>query len=115
MQPSKSRTLVQPTYSLQAGPIHQNEPVARTGAVEAGGMFAALVHDRGALAPELTDVRRFVNSWEKVASVELRAGSADGIDAYESHGRVAGGSRVEMLDALYEAWKRDVEEGKTTS
>jgi conjugative relaxase-like TrwC/TraI family protein len=82
-------------------------------AVEAGGMFA-LVGDRGALAPELTDVRRFVNPWEKAASVELRAGSADAIGAYESHGRVVGGSRNEMLDALYEAWRYDVEAGKSS-
>ena len=40
MQPSKSRTLVQPTYSLQAGPIHQNEPVARTGAIDVFTRFA---------------------------------------------------------------------------
>ena len=80
--------------------------------VDAGGMFAALVHDRGTLAPELTDVRRFLNPWEKAASVELRAGSPDAIDAYEAHGRMAGGSRDEMLDALYKAWKRDIEESK---
>ncbi len=77
-------------------------------------MFAALVRDRGALVPELTDVRRFVYPWEKTASVELRAGSPDAIDAYESHGRVVGGSRDEMLDALYGAWKQDIEEGKTS-
>ena len=41
-------------------------------AIDAGGMFAALVGDRGALAAELTDVRRFVNPWEKAASVEMR-------------------------------------------
>jgi hypothetical protein len=83
-------------------------------AVEAGGMFAALVRDRGDLAPELTDVRRFVNPWEKAAGVELRAGSAAAIDAYETHGRVVGGTRDEMLDALYTAWKYDVEKGKTS-
>ena len=83
-------------------------------AIDAGGMFAALVRDRGGLAPELTDVRRFVNAWEKEASVELRAGSPDAIDAYESHGRVVGGTREEMLDALYGAWKQDIDEGKTS-
>ena len=46
---------------------------AQLSAIDAGGMFAALVHDRGGLAAELTDVRRFVNPWEKTASVELRA------------------------------------------
>jgi conjugative relaxase-like TrwC/TraI family protein len=87
---------------------------AQLSAIDAGGMFAALVRDRGGLVAELTDVRRFVNPWEKAASVELRAGSRDAVDAYASHGRVVGGSRDEMLDALYEAWKQDVEVGKTS-
>jgi conjugative relaxase-like TrwC/TraI family protein len=87
---------------------------AQLSAVDAGGMFAALVRDRGGLAAELTDVRRFVNPWEREASVELRAGFRDAVDAYESHGRVAGGTRDEMLDALYGAWKEDIEEGKTS-
>jgi conjugative relaxase-like TrwC/TraI family protein len=87
---------------------------AQLSAIDAGGMFAALVRDRGDLAAELTDVRRFVNPWEKTASVELRAGSADAIDAYASHGRVTGGSRDEMLDALYRAWKQDRKEGRTS-
>ena len=87
---------------------------AQLSAIDAGGMFAALVHDRGGLAAELTDVRRFTSPWEKAASVELRAGSPDAIDAYASHGRVIGGSRDEMLDALYGAWKHDSEEGRTS-
>ncbi len=87
---------------------------AQLSAIDAGGMFSALVRDRGALAAELTDVRRFTSPWEKAASVELRAGSPDAIDAYASHGRVVGGSRDEMLDALYRAWKQDTEEGKTS-
>ena len=87
---------------------------AQLSAIDAGGMFAALVRDRGGLAAELTDVRRFTSPWEKAASVELRAGSPDAIDAYASHGRVVGGSRDEMLDALYGAWKQDTEEGKTS-
>ncbi len=87
---------------------------AQLSAIDAGGMFAALVGDRGGLAAELTDVRRFLHLWEKTASVELRAGSPDVIEAYESHGRVLGGSREEMLDALYRAWKHDVEGGKAS-
>ncbi len=87
---------------------------AQLTAIDAGGMFAALVRDRSGLAAELTDVRRFMHPWEKAASVELRGGSPDAIDAYESHQRVAGGNREEMLDALYRAWKHDIEEGKTS-
>jgi len=80
-------------------------------AVEAGGMFAALVRDRDGLAPELTDVRRFNHLWEKRASVELRKGSPNAIDAYQANERIADGDRDQMLDALYLAWKDDIESG----
>ena len=87
---------------------------AQLSSVEAGGMFAALVRDREGLAPELTDVRRFHHAWEKRASIELRAGSADAIDAYQAHERIAEGDRDQMLDALYLAWKADTESGQTS-
>ncbi len=80
--------------------------------VEAGGMFAALVRDREGFAPELTDVRRFHHAWEKGASVELRAGSPDAIDAYQAHERITDGDRDQMLDALYAAWRRDTKDGQ---
>ena len=83
-------------------------------AVEAGGMFAALVRDRDGLAPELIDVRRFHHPWEKRASVELRKGSPDAIDAYLTNGRITDGDRDQMLDALYLAWKADTESGHTS-
>jgi conjugative relaxase-like TrwC/TraI family protein len=84
---------------------------AQLSAVEAGGMFGALVRDRGDLVAELTDVRRFRHDWEKRASVALRVGSSDAIDDYQAHERIASGTRDEMLDALYGAWKGDIEAG----
>jgi hypothetical protein len=63
---------------------------------------------------KLTDVRRFENSWEKTASVELRVGHESAIDTYSSEGRVLGGTRAEMLDCLYRAWKADTEAGMTS-
>jgi hypothetical protein len=86
---------------------------AQLSAVEAGGMFAALVRDRDGLAPELTDPRRFHHAWEQRASVQLRAGSEDAIGAYEAHDRIASGERDEMLDAVFAAWRRDIAEGRT--
>ena len=82
--------------------------------VEAGGAFSLLVKDRDDLVPELTDVRRFNSEWEKAASVELRAGNTSAIDAYEAHGRVTGGDRESLLDAIYAAWKADVEAGRSS-
>jgi conjugative relaxase-like TrwC/TraI family protein len=82
--------------------------------VEAGGAFSLLVKDRGDLVPELTDVRRFNSDWEKAASVELRAGNTSAIDAYDTHDRVTGGDRASLLDAIYAAWRADVEAGKSS-
>jgi conjugative relaxase-like TrwC/TraI family protein len=87
---------------------------AQLTAIEAGGMFAALVRDRGDLVTELTDVRRFNHDWEKAASVGLRAGSPDAIDDYQAHDRITSGNRDEMLDALYVAWKGDIETGQVS-
>jgi hypothetical protein len=87
---------------------------AQISAVEAGGMFAALVRDRDGLVPALSDVSRFTHHWEKGASVELRQGSPDAIDTYAAHGRISEGSRNEMLDALYRGWKEDTEAGRTS-
>jgi conjugative relaxase-like TrwC/TraI family protein len=83
-------------------------------AIEAGGMFGGLVADRDGSAPELSDVRRFHHDWEKKASVELRVGSADAIDAYQAHDRINEGERDQMLDSLYRAWKTDIEAGRTS-
>ena len=87
---------------------------AQLSSVDAGGMFAALVSDRDGSVPQLSDVRRFRHAWEKAASVELRAGSDDAIDAYLAHDRVADGDRDQMLDALYRAWKDDIDAGLTS-
>jgi conjugative relaxase-like TrwC/TraI family protein len=90
---------------------------AQLGAVEAGGAFSLLVADRreqGGHVPELTEVRRFRHPWEATASTALRAGSASAIDAYETHARIAGGDREAMLLALYEAWRSDVEAGRSS-
>ncbi len=82
--------------------------------VEAGGAFSLLVKDRGDLVSELSDVRRFSSEWEKAASVELRAGNTSAVSAYEAHGRVTGGDRESLLDAIHAAWKADVEAGKSS-
>jgi len=87
---------------------------AQLSAVEAGGAFSLLVADRGDLAPELVDVRRFRAEWEKTASVELRLGRPAAIGAYETAGRVAGGERAEMVEQLYQTWKADVDAGRTS-
>ena len=87
---------------------------AQLGSVEAGGAFSLVVKDRGDLVAELTDVRRFSSEWEKAASIELRLGNKAAIDDYEAHGRITEGTREVLLDAIYAAWKNDVDAGKSS-
>jgi hypothetical protein len=87
---------------------------AQLGSVEAGGAFSLLVKDRGDLVAELTDVRRFSSEWEKAASIELRSGNKAAIDDYDAHGRITEGDRESLLDAIYAAWKKDVDAGKSS-
>ncbi len=87
---------------------------AQLSAVEAGGAFALVAGDRGDFAPQLVDVRRFANDWEKSASLQLRAGREDAIAAYQAHDRVVGGDRDQLLEAIYQAWKSDTDAGRSS-
>jgi hypothetical protein len=84
---------------------------AQLSPVEAGGAFHMLVHDRD-LAPELADVRRFTHAWEKAASIDLRVGRPEAVDAYEEGNRIEGGDRESMLDLLFDGWRADVAAGR---
>jgi hypothetical protein len=87
---------------------------AQLGSIDAGGVFSLLVKDRGDMVPQLGDVRRFVASWERDASLGLRVGDEAVIDDYETRGRIAGGDRTEMIAAVYDAWRTDVAAGKSS-
>lgn len=86
---------------------------AQLSAVETGGAFAMLVRHRDQV-PELTDVRRLANEWEKTASLGLRHGRTDALDEYQERGRLLDGDAETMLDAIYEAWRSDRDEGLRT-
>jgi len=86
---------------------------AQLSAVETGGAFGMLVRHRDQV-PELTDVRRFANEREKTASLGLRHGRADALDAYNEKGRLVEGDAEAMLDTIYEAWRADRDEGLRT-
>ncbi|SER97836.1 conjugative relaxase domain-containing protein, TrwC/TraI family [Propionibacterium cyclohexanicum] len=77
----------------------------------ASGAFAMLVHDRDD-APELVDIHRLVNEWEKAASLGLRHGRTEAIDAHLENGRVAEGETEAMIDAAYRAWRTDTLAGR---
>lgn len=80
-------------------------------AVDAGGAFAMLVADREQ-PPELLDVRRFRNDWEKHASLNLRLGDTDIVDTYIDHDRVTGGDLEDVLNTAYRAWQNDAVTGE---
>ncbi|MGR6612324.1 MobF family relaxase [Kocuria rhizophila] len=86
---------------------------AQLQSVTAGGAFSLLVHDHDD-TPELVDVHRFVNLWEKTASLALRHGRTDIIDTYTEHDRVTGGETEEMIDAAYTAWRSDTLAGRAS-
>jgi len=73
------------------------------GAVGPGGIFRTLVADYG--AHELETVRRFHHAWEAAASLRLRACDPAILAAYERHDRIGRGSREQMLDAAFMAWR----------
>ena len=79
----------------------------------AGGSFAMLVHARDD-APELTDLHRFTNEWEKTTSLQLRHGRAEAIDALIEHGRITGGDEEAMIDAAYTEWRADLAVGRAS-
>ncbi|WP_188893451.1 MobF family relaxase [Microlunatus endophyticus] len=91
---------------------------AQLAAVDAGGAFGLLVRDRNNTddegAPELADIRRFKNEWEKGASLRLRRGDTEVIDLYDEQGRIVGGDHDTMLDAAYHAWQNDIAAGRSS-
>jgi conjugative relaxase-like TrwC/TraI family protein len=82
-------------------------------AVDAGGAFSLLA-DRRPHAPELTEIHRFTQAWEKTASLALRRGDAEVISAYAGQNRIEEGSTDAMLDMAYERWRADQFKGCTS-
>lgn len=81
--------------------------------VDAGGAFALLV-DRRADAPELNEIHRFANEWEKEASLALSRGDVQVISTYGRHKRIREGLTDEMVDAAYVAWRADCAGGRAS-
>ena len=86
---------------------------AQLQSVDAGGAFTLLTATRPD-APELLEVHRFRNAWERETSLDLRAGRLEAVSAYARHNRLRDGSTEEMLDAAYLAWTADQKDGKAS-
>ncbi len=81
-------------------------------AVETGGALRDIAAAAGAV--ELTHLHRFTNPAEADATLKIRVGDNAGLDFYEHHDRITGGSRTAMVEAAYQDWKTDMLAGKTT-
>ena len=71
-------------------------------AVGRGGMFAELC--RTGRTHELATIHRFRHRWEQTASLQLRAGNPDALDAYIGHGRVTAGTLDELVTEAAARW-----------
>lgn len=86
---------------------------AQLQSVDAGGAFTLLAAARSD-APELVEVHRFRNEWERATSLDLRAGRLEAVTAYARHDRLRDGTTEEMLDAAYTAWMKDQTIGRAS-
>jgi conjugative relaxase-like TrwC/TraI family protein len=71
-------------------------------AVGRGGMFAEICANHPII--ELETIHRFTHRWEAAASLQLRQGSPQALDAYQTRGRIVAGSFEEHLDTIATAW-----------
>lgn len=69
--------------------------------VDAGGAFALLVFRRVDV-PELREIHRFANEWEKEASLALSRGDVQVISTYARHKWIREGLTDEMVDVAYD-------------
>jgi conjugative relaxase-like TrwC/TraI family protein len=69
---------------------------AQLGAVQSGGGMAMLARKLG--HAQLTEAVRFRNDWEGTASLAIRAGEVSALGAYDSRGRLHGGSYEDMAE-----------------
>ena len=85
---------------------------AQLGAVEAGGALQLLARDAGAV--QLTDLHRFTDPAEAAATTGIREGRPEALNFYLSRHRVTSGSTDAMLEAAYDAWATDTDNGRTS-
>jgi AAA domain-containing protein len=81
-------------------------------AVEGGGGMMLLARRQGCV--QLAEPQRFTNSWERDATLRLRAGDTTVLASYEEHGRLRGGTPEEATEQAYRAWLADYLDGTDT-
>ncbi len=82
-------------------------------AVGRGGMFDELC--RTGRLHELATIHRFRHRWEYAASLRLRAGHPDALDAYFKHGRVDGGTFAALSVDVARQWIEHTAAGRSVA
>jgi conjugative relaxase-like TrwC/TraI family protein len=71
-------------------------------AVEGGGWMGLIARTNG--YSRLAEAVRFKEEWERKASLDLRAGEASALQAYDAHGRIHGGSPEQVMEDVRRHW-----------
>jgi ATP-dependent exoDNAse (exonuclease V) alpha subunit len=82
-------------------------------AVGRGGIFAHLIDTYGAI--ELDQVHRFINRWERQASLRLRNGDPGVLVEYHRRGRLHDGTRADMETEILDAWLEGRRRGESVA
>lgn len=82
------------------------------GPVEVGGMFRLIAAEGERY--QLAEVRRFAESWERKASLQLRAGELAAWSQYGGRGWVSEGPQDRVYDRAVDLWLTDTARGKTS-
>ena len=82
-------------------------------AVGRGGMFDELC--RAGRTHHLQHIHRFTHRWEADATLALRAGRGEALDAYFDHGRIRPADLESQLGWIADAWARHDVDGKTVA
>jgi conjugative relaxase-like TrwC/TraI family protein len=77
---------------------------------DAGGAMRLIAREHGYW--QLTEVRRFRNTWEGPASLRLREGDSASLDHYQRNGRIREGSAADIEDSAVKHWLGDHLAGK---
>jgi len=107
--------------------LHQYAEIARTknwrtilvgdhrqlDSVDAGGMFAELIHDPDVVTVELDTLHRFEQAWEAEATLRIRSGDATIVDTYDRQGRIHGhANQAATIEAVIDAAFAEIVEGQ---
>jgi len=78
---------------------------AQLAAIHIGGAFDLLAERHG--AARLREIRRFAETWEADASLQLRRRDPAALAEYAMRGRIHGGATSRIETELFDAWRTD--------